>query len=98
MLAAAVGAGADRSEAHAIVQRHSLAASAAQRSGRAYDLVSALGDDIEFPLTVDQVTAVLEDAMKPGRAEAQVAAFRRRAASLVDRYPAAKSIVPGPIL
>lgn len=98
LLAAAVGAGADRSEAHAIVQRHSLAASAAQRSGRAYDLVSALGDDIEFPLTVDQVTAVLEDAMKPGRAEAQVAAFRRRAASLVDRYPAAKSIVPGPIL
>ncbi len=98
LLAAAVDAGADRSEAHAIVQRHSLAAADAQRSGRQYDLAASLGADRDFPLTDSEVAVVLEDAMKPGRAEAQVTAIQARAADLLDRYPAAKGIVPEPIL
>lgn len=98
LLAAAVNAGADRSEAHGIVQLHSLAASEAERSGRPYDLAAALGADAAFPLTTEAVAAVLEDAIRPGRAKVQVTAFRRRAGELRDRYPAARGIVPEPIL
>ena len=98
LLRAAVSAGADRSGAHAIVQRHSLAASDAQRSGGSYDLASALGADGGFPLTADEVVAVLEDAVKPGRAAPQVTAFQRAAAELLDRHPAAGKVVPEPIL
>jgi adenylosuccinate lyase len=98
LLTAAVSAGADRSEAHGTVQRHSLAVSEAARSGRPYDLAAALGADVAFPLTSDEVAVVLEDAMRPGRSEVQVAAFRRQAVELLDRYPAASRIVPEPIL
>ncbi len=98
LLGAATDAGADRSSAHAALQRHSSAAAEAQRSGRPYDLAAALGTDGEIPLTADAAAAVLEGATTPGRAEAQVAAFLRQVAELMDRYPEAREVDPEPIL
>ncbi len=98
LLAAAVAAGADRSAAHAVVQRHTLAAVEAERAGHPHDLVEALGADVDFPLTAAATAAVLAGAVTPGRAEAQVATFVRRAEILVARYPTATGLAPEPIL
>lgn len=98
LLGAATDAGADRSAVHAIVQRHSLAAVEAEREGRSYDLAAALGADADFPLGADAVANVLDDALVPGRAEAQVAAFVQQAAELVERHPRARTVVPEPLL
>ena len=98
LLGAAVAAGAERSAAHAVVQRHTLAAAEAGRAGRPHDLVTALGVDVEFPLDAAAAAAVLEGAVAPGRAEAQVAAFGRQAADLAARHPGAATITPEPIL
>ncbi len=98
LLVAAAEAGADRSHAHAVLKRHSAAAVAAQRAGRTYDLVAALGNDGDFPLTTEDVEAVLKEAVEPGRAESQVAAFVEAAAELVDRYPDAREVAPEPLL
>ena len=98
LLVAAADAGADRSQAHSVLQRHSAAAVEAQRAGRPYDLVAALAADEDFPLTAEGVTAVLNEAVKPGRAETQVAAFVAVAAELVDRYPSAREVAPEPLL
>ena len=98
LLVAAADAGADRSKAHAVLQRHSAAAIAAQRAGRSYDLVAALAADEDFPLTEEGVAEVVAEAVKPGRAEAQVAAFVAAAAELVDCYPSAREVAPEPLL
>ena len=98
LLVAAADAGADRSHAHAVLQRHSAAAMAAQRAGGSYDLAAELGNDHDFPLTRDGVAAVVKKVFEPGRAEAQVAAFVSRAAEVVGRYPDAARVVPEPIL
>ncbi|MYI19726.1 MAG: adenylosuccinate lyase, partial [Acidimicrobiia bacterium] len=98
LLVAAVDAGAERSRAHTVLQRHSAAAVAAQRTGQPYDLVAELGEDDDFPLSKGEVEAVLNEAIEPGRAEAQVADFVKAAADLLDRYPLAGEVVPEPLL
>ncbi len=98
LLVAAAEAGAERSGAHSVLQRHSAAAVAAQRAGQAYDLAAALGDDDDFPLTREGAGAVLNEAVEPGRAEAQVADFVKAAADLLDRHPLARGIAPAPLL
>lgn len=98
LLVAASAAGADRSAAHGVLKRHSAEAVAAQRAGRSYDLVGALGDDGDFPLTREGVQAVIDEAVEAGRAESQVAAFVEAATELVDRHPASKEVVPAPLL
>ena len=98
LLVAASDAGAERSRAHGVLQRHSAAATEAQRAGRSYDVVAALGDDGDFPLTREGVEAVLNDALEPGRAEVQVTSFVELTAELVDRYPLAREIAPEPLL
>ena len=98
LLVAAADAGAERSHAHSVLQRHSAAAVAAQRAGQAYDLAAALGEDDDFPLAKEGTEAVLNEANEPGRAEAQVADFVTAAAELLERYPQAGEIVPEPLL
>ncbi|MDE0654457.1 MAG: adenylosuccinate lyase [bacterium] len=98
LLVAATDAGADRSHAHEVLKRHSATAVTAQRAGRAYDLVAALGDDGDFPLTAEGIEAVLKEAVEPGRAERQVAAFVEAADELVDRHPDARGVAPEPLL
>lgn len=98
LLVAAADAGAERSHAHSVLQRHSAAAVAAQRAGQAYDLAAALGEDDDFPLTKEGTEAVLNEANEPGRAEAQVADFVTAAAELLECYPQAGDIVPEPLL
>jgi len=98
LLVAAADAGAERSRAHTVLQRHSAAAVAAQRTGQPYDLAAALGEDDDFPLSRGGVEAVLNEAIEPGLAEAQVADFVRVAADLLDRYPLAGEIAPEPLL
>ena len=98
LLVAAADAGADRSHAHAVLKRHSAAAVAAQRAGRTYDLVAALGNDEDFPLTTEGVETALKEAVEPGRAETQVAAFVEATADLVGRYPDTSGVAPEPLL
>jgi len=98
LLRAATDAGSDRSSVHALVQRHSLAAAEAERTGRLHDLAVALGADDEFPLGADAAAAAIEGALAPGRAEAQVTAFVEQATELVNRYPEAGDVVPEPLL
>ena len=97
LLVAAAEAGADRSVAHAVLQRHSSAAMAAERAGGVYDLAVELGNDEGFPLAREGVEAVLLQACEPGRAGAQVTAFAAQAAEVVARYPDAATVVPEPI-
>ena len=98
LLVAAVDAGADRSGAHAVLQHHSKAAAAALRAGKSYDLVVALGSDDSFPLTADTVAAVIGLAAEPGRATEQAMRIVKQVAEVVDRYPEAAAVTPGPIL
>ena len=98
LLGMATDSGADRSKAHAALQRHSAAAAEALRSGGSYDLAAAVAGDTDLPLAAETVTAVLEEATSPGRAEAQVATFLRRARELAARYPEAVGVEPEPIL
>ena len=98
LLGIATGAGADRSRAHAALRRHSAAAAEALRSGAPYDLAAEVAADAELPLTAGDVEAALDDATNPGRADAQVATFVRRANELVGRYPEATGFEPEPIL
>ncbi len=98
LLVAAVAAGADRSQAHAVVQGHAAAATAAQRTGQSYDLAAALGNDDKFPLSKTEIEAILATANEAGLAEAQIEAFAARAAELLSRYPAAISVTPEPII
>ncbi|MCY3561055.1 MAG: adenylosuccinate lyase [bacterium] len=98
LLLAASASGADRSEAHRVLMRHSADALAAQRSGRPYDLLAALGNDEDFPLTREGVDAVVAEAGEPGRAESQVAALIEAATELAYRYPHSKTVVPAPLL
>lgn len=97
LLVAAAEAGADRSVAHAVLQRHSSAAVAAERAGGEYDLAAELGHDEDFPLAKERVEAVLRKACEPGRAGEQVAAFAAQAAEVVARYPDAAAVAPEPI-
>lgn len=97
LLVAAAEAGADRSVAHAVLQRHSSAAMAAERAGGEYDLAAELSNDEDFPLAKEGVEAVLMKACEPGRASDQVAVFAAQAAEVVARYPDAAAVVPEPI-
>ena len=98
LLGLATGAGAERSVAHAALMRHSAAAAETLRAGRPYELAASVAADEEIPLTADEVAAALAETSRPGRAENQVAAFLRRSNELVERYPEAATVEPGPIL
>ena len=92
LLAAAVAAGAGRSEAYSLLQSHSQAVAEAARNGTDYDFAVELGTEECFPLSVEEIRAVIERAAVPGRVSAQVRRFASRVDELLAKYPQARKI------
>ena len=98
LLAAAVADGASRSEAYALVQSHSQAASEAARNGTDYDFARELGTEESFPLSVEEIRSAIQRAAVPGRASTQVKRFTRRIDELLVKYPQASEIKAGAVI
>ena len=71
----AVKRGGDRQALHEVIRVHSMAAAAAVKEGQPNDLLQRLADDPAFPLSAQDMEAVLDPAAFVGRAPEQVDAF-----------------------
>jgi adenylosuccinate lyase len=97
LLMEAVGRGMGREDAHACIKKHSTETLVRIRSGGSGDVFAELlGDDPAFPLTADEIRALMvPDA---GLAGEQYEAIRQEVASILKEYPHAASYQPAPIL
>jgi adenylosuccinate lyase len=76
LIVRAVQAGASRQDAHEVIRRHSVAAArAAKDDGAANDLLERLAGDPGFPISLDDVHAMLAPERFVGRAPEQVDEF-----------------------
>ena len=98
VLVAALKEGLGRERAHRLIRRHTLVAADALRTGREYDLWSALGDDPDFPLAADRVREAATSGDLAGRAASHVDAIVEEVSKLTGMYPDAASYEPGILL
>ena len=101
LLMAAVKAGGGREAMHEVIRGHSLAAARALQENPAEenDLAVRLGAEAAFPLSREEVDALLADAPRLlGAAPAQVDNFSARVGRLAARFPDAAAYRPEPIL
>lgn len=75
LLMSAVRKGGDRQKLHEIIRCHSMAATARMKEGLSCDLLERLAADSEFPLSRDEIMAVMNPADFIGRAPRQVEEF-----------------------
>lgn len=75
LLMSAVKKGGDRQRLHEVIRRNSMAATAVMKEGESCDLLDRLADDPEFPLSYEEITAVLKPSDFIGRAPQQVEEF-----------------------
>ena len=97
LLTAAVAAGMGREEAHDLIRRHAVEAARERQRGGDGDLVARLVADQSFPLDSDAIRDLLQ-VSPPGRVAHQIAEFTATVAGLVERYPAAATYRPAPIV
>lgn len=100
LLMAAVKTGMGRETAHALIKKHSLAAVAHVRAGRAGNpLIDSLADDPDFPLNAQQLADLLGDPLRfAGAAPAQARAVAAAATAVCGKHPAAAGYTPQAIL
>lgn len=75
LLMSAVKKGGNRQELHEVIRRNSMAATANMKEGGSCDLLDRLANDPEFPLTREEITAVMNPADFIGRCPQQVEEF-----------------------
>lgn len=75
LLMSAVKKGGDRQELHEVIRRNSMEATARMKEGLNCDLLERLAADSEFPLTREEITAVMNPADFIGRSAQQVEEF-----------------------
>lgn len=75
LLMSAVKKGGDRQELHEVIRRNSMEATARMKEGLNCDLLERLAADPEFPLTREEITAVMNPADFIGRSAQQVEEF-----------------------
>lgn len=75
LLMSAVKKGGDRQELHEVIRRNSMEATARMKEGLNCDLLERLAADPEFPLTKEEITAVMNPADFIGRSAQQVEEF-----------------------
>lgn len=75
LLMSAVKKGGDRQELHEVIRRNSMEATARMKEGLNCDLLERLATDPEFPLTKEEITAVMNPADFIGRSAQQVEEF-----------------------
>ena len=101
LLMAAVKAGGGREQMHETIRGHALEVARGLREGALSenDLPARLGQDAAFPLSTEEVKALLADPLQfMGAAPEQVDAFAARVAEVTSRFPNAASYRPEPIL
>ena len=75
LLMSAVKKGSDRQRLHEVIRRNSMAATARMKEGESCDLLDRLAADPEFPLSLEEITAVMNPSDFIGRAPHQVEEF-----------------------
>lgn len=75
LLMSAVKKGGDRQRLHEVIRRNSMAATARMKEGESCDLLDRLAADPEFPLSFEEITAVMNPSDFIGRAPHQVEEF-----------------------
>ena len=75
LLMSAVKKGGDRQVLHEVIRRNSMEATARMKEGESCDLLDRLANDPEFPLTREEITAVLDPREFTGRSAHQVEEF-----------------------
>ena len=75
LLMEGVKRGGDRQALHEIIRTHSMAAADAMKEGKDCDLLARLGSDPAFPLSREEIDALLDPQAFIGRAPEQVDAF-----------------------
>ncbi|MBR3298571.1 MAG: adenylosuccinate lyase [Clostridia bacterium] len=75
LLMSAVKKGGDRQVLHEVIRRNSMEATARMKEGESCDLLDRLSSDPEFPLTREEITAVLDPRAFTGRSAHQVEEF-----------------------
>ena len=84
LLMEAVKRGGDRQALHEVIRVHSMAAAAAVKEGQPNDLLQRLADDPAFPLSAQDMEAILDPAAFVGRAPEQVDAFLARIQPMLE--------------
>jgi adenylosuccinate lyase len=100
LLMEAVRRGGARERLHGIVREHSLAVMRGLRDGtlQKNDLPERLGADPEFPLSVEEIHALLGDAGRYAGAAPQADAFVAQVAEIARRFPRAAAYQPQPLI
>jgi adenylosuccinate lyase len=101
LLMAAVRAGMGREQAHEVIKEHAVAVARALREqgSEKNELISRLANDARFPLKADALAKALGQPLEfVGAAEAQASSFVKTVAKITERYPAAASYSPEPML
>ncbi len=101
LLMKAVERGAGREEAHDCIKEHAVAAARALRHGEISknNLLEKLDQDGRFPLSLAEMQQILDNPHNfIGNAANQVELFSRRVHGWGQRFPAAASYQPQPIL
>ena len=75
LLMSAVKKGGDRQALHEVIRRNSMEATARMKQGESCALLDRLSEDPEFPLTREEITAVLDPKAFTGRSAHQVEEF-----------------------
>ena len=97
----AVKAGVGREAAHSAIKEHAVATVNDLRSGtiRENNLLERLAEDDRIPLTLDQLTNILDEGREnTGTARTQTDHFASEVAKLEASYPEAAQYTPGAIL
>lgn len=84
MLMEGVRRGGDRQKLHEIIRAHSMDATLARRAGEEGKLLERLANDAEFPLSGDEIDALLDPMTFIGRCPEQVDAFLKTLPNLDD--------------
>ncbi len=98
---AAVRGGLGREQAHALIQKHSLAVADDLRNGRCStnDLLARLGAEPSLRRSASAPARLVGSPLDlVGTAVPQVQAFAARVEAVVQRHPAARAYEPGRLL
>ena len=101
LLMEAVKCGGGREEMHDAIRGHAVEVARALREGRQAEnnLPDRLGNDPLFPLSLEEITTLLNDSNRfLGAAPRQVADFAQKVKQIADRYPGVAQYTPDPIL
>jgi adenylosuccinate lyase len=100
LLMEAVQRGAGREQAHEAIKEHAVATALSLRQGQSNnDLPQRLAADDRFPLSLEEINAVLEQSRTlTGLAKDQVSQFCAQVDQLVQQHPEARTLEKGRLL